>query len=343
MENKQEIIELEVPNAPSIPGLRFRRCLGYSDYPAMVALLNRCNQADGIDEVEDIEAFTSFYKNMKNVDKVKDLYVAEIDGEMVGFGRTGWAEIPAENQINYRSFFWVDPIWRNKGLGHAVFPILLARCNELAAEHSNEHLKHYQTFCAKSQESKIKLIEEFSFSPSRYFFSMKRDLHQPIQAQPLPQGLELRRVEPDHMERIFWALDEAFRDHWGHEDATEKDFQDWLKRAQTLPQRDPSIWVVAWDGDEVAGMVLNAVFAEENKVLARKWGWTDPICVRRPWRKRGLASALIMHSLVMFKDMGMDTAALGVDSNNPNGALGIYERCGFEAYQQFIAWEKPIG
>ncbi len=87
------------------------------------------------------------------------------------------------------------------------------------------------------------------------------------------------------------------RDSWGFVPGTEGDSQRWL----ASPTFDPSLWKVGWEGDEVAGMVLNFFNQAENQEYGRKRGWTDPICVRIPWRRRGLARALLVQSIHMFR------------------------------------------
>ena len=52
-------------------------------------------------------------------------------------------------------------------------------------------------------------------------------------------------------------------------------------------------------------------------------------------RGRGLASALLARVLAAARDEGYRTASLNVDTANPTGALGVYERAGFVAvYRQ---------
>jgi ribosomal protein S18 acetylase RimI-like enzyme len=87
---------------------------------------------------------------------------------------------------------------------------------------------------------------------------------------------------------------------------------------------------------------LNFVDAEANIQLNVKRGWTDPIFTRRPWRKRGLAHALLLRSLEMFKEMGMTEAMLGVDTQNPNGAFDLYEKCGFKSVMRSVVYEKAL-
>ena len=101
---------------------------------------------------------------------------------------------------------------------------------------------------------------------------------------------------------------------------------------------------MAWDieKNEVAGMVLNFVDWEANKALGKNRGYTEGISVRRPYRKLGIAKALIAMSFHLHKSLGLTEAALGVDAQNPNGALQLYESMGFAMKQQGTAFRKAM-
>jgi mycothiol synthase len=105
---------------------------------------------------------------------------------------------------------------------------------------------------------------------------------------------------------------------------------------------DPSLWLIAWDGDEIAGGVINSIYKDQNEALGLQRGWLDNVFTRRPWRRRGLARALIGRSLLLLRERGMTSAALGVDADNPQGALGLYEQAGFAVHDRFTAWRKPM-
>jgi len=153
---------------------------------------------------------------------------------------------------------------------------------------------------------------------------------------PLPAGLVVRTARREEYRKVFEADTEAFQDHWGFIPPAEEDFERWLGE----PTTDPDLWQVAWDGDQVAGNVLNFINEKENLEYNRKRGYTEGISVRRPWRRRGLARALLTRSLQMFKDMGMQEAALGVDSQNLNGALNLYESVGFRVVRREVVYRK---
>jgi len=106
------------------------------------------------------------------------------------------------------------------------------------------------------------------------------------------------------------------------------------------PELDTGLWRVAWDGDEVAGSVMNFIYPAENDALGVRRGWLDHVSVRRPWRRRGLASALIVASLHALRDAGMTEAALGVDAENPTGALQLYEGLGFLRTKRDLNYSK---
>jgi ribosomal protein S18 acetylase RimI-like enzyme len=260
-----------------------------------------------------------------------------VDGKPIAYARLNW-----DDELNgprrYFSGGNILPEWRRKGIGTAMLAHNEARLREIAAGHPAELAKVVDMAMADNQKGAMALAEKHGFKQERYFFLMLRPLDAPIPEAVIPEGLELRPATDAQMRQIWEAENEAFRDHWGHVEGTEEIYQRWVSD----PMQDPTLWKVAWDGDEVAGMVLNTLFKEENEKLGVKWGYTDPICVRRPWRRRGLARALILESLQMWKDMGFEHAALGVDTQNPSGALKLYEDAGYQVDERWIVYRKPM-
>ncbi|TFH36753.1 MAG: GNAT family N-acetyltransferase [Anaerolineales bacterium] len=89
-------------------------------------------------------------------------------------------------------------------------------------------------------------------------------------------------------------------------------------------------------------MVLARIDEVENRDLKRKRGYTEHVFVRRPWRQRGLAKALVVRSLRVLKERGMEEGELGVDSENESGAFGFYQRLGYETFSTDIWFRKPM-
>ena len=105
------------------------------------------------------------------------------------------------------------------------------------------------------------MLEKFGYQPARYEFMMKRLIDDPLPPAPMPAGLEVRPVLKEHIRQIWDAGDEAFKDHWGYVPSTELNYQDWMGWRGF----QPDLWKVAWDGDQIAGMVLNFIDNPENK------------------------------------------------------------------------------
>jgi ribosomal protein S18 acetylase RimI-like enzyme len=167
---------------------------------------------------------------------------------------------------------------------------------------------------------------------------MERPALDGIVLPPMPEGLEVRPVRDDQLRQLWDADVEAFADHWGGFDASDPRFEAW----RSDPKFDPTLFVVGWDGDEIAGGVINEINVAENAALGRRQGWLASVFVRRQWRRRGLARALVMRSLAILRDRGMTSAGLGVDADNANEALRLYAECGFEVTLKSTAYRKPL-
>jgi len=155
----------------------------------------------------------------------------------------------------------------------------------------------------------------------------------------LPGDLALRTYTPGLSEAVHAAFNEAFRDHWSPDSVSDEDWQMFFIERTSFR---PDLTYVVMAGDEVAGFSLNCVSAEENARHGRSEGWIEELAVRRPWRKRGVATALLCASLHAFKAEGLQYAMLGVDTENLCGALRVYERVGFTPVKRFVQFQKAV-
>jgi mycothiol synthase len=327
-----------LPDAPAIPGLTFRHFRGESDYPHMLAAINGSKKADGVERSDTLEDLANNYAHLENCDPFQDLLIAEVNGQVVAYSRVFWAK-QEDGTRTYTAFGFLLPEWRRKRIGTAMLNHGERRLREIAATHPRDGPCYFQAFFVdETEKGMLALLNKAGYTPIRYGFSMKRNLSEPFPDAPMPEGLEVRPVEKEHLRAIFDADMEAFRDHWGFVPPTENRFEGWISQ----PSFAPSLFKVAWDGDQVAGAVQNFIAAEENAEYNRKRGYTEGIFTRRPWRKRGLARSLIVQSMKMFKEMGMTETALGVDAENLSGALRLYESVGYHQVKKGITLRKPM-
>jgi GNAT superfamily N-acetyltransferase len=335
-----------LPDAPVIPGLSFRHFRKPEDYQNMATITRASATIDGTERSDTAEELAHFFAHLTNCDPFTDMIVAEIDPgdgrepEAIGYSRGTWRE-EGNGERRYMFFGRITPAWRRRGIGHAMLHWVEDRLREIAATHPAEITKYFLCFADQGEVSFAAMLEKSGYQPARYSFEMVRPDLEDIADFPLPAGLEIRPVLPEHYRAIWEADNEAFRDHWGFVEGSEEDYQAWLGDETTF---QPQLWQVAWDiaENQVAGQVRTFIDHEQNTLYNRQRGWTEFISVRRPWRRRGLARALIVCSLRAQKQAGMRESALWVDSENLSGATRVYEDCGFRTVKTTTIYKKPL-
>lgn len=326
-----------------ITGLRWRGFCGDPDYPKILTVVHGGAAVDGLERSEKLEDIINTYTHLHNCDPYTDMLIAEIDGEVVGYCRTWWAEEGSGQWVGFQ-LGNVLPQWRRKGIGSTFLRFSETRLCQIASQlKKNGQLAAdapclLDNFVSTSEIDRINLLEHRGYLAIRYAFEMVRTDLENIPDLPMPVGVEVREVKPEHMRLIWEASNEAFRDHWGYIPDPWEEYEQMMND----PDFDPSLLRVAWQDDQIAGMVLSFINKDENEMNGRKRGYTENICVRRPWRRLGLAKALIALSLITLKERGMTEAGLGVDAENTSGALHLYESMGYRVTKRSTIYRKPL-
>lgn len=180
-------------------------------------------------------------------------------------------------------------------------------------------------------------FESLGYEPTEWGAFLIRPHLDDVPDRQLPEGVEIRPVADDHIDTIWHAETEAFRDEWDSREPNEDDYREYVES----PHFDPSMWKVAWAGDVVVGQVRSYINRDENASRSCLRGYTEHISTHRDWRNRGIAAALLAASLVEVRDRGMTQAALGADTNNPGGAFHLYTSLGFEPQSFEAVYTKP--
>lgn len=324
----------------AVPGLRLRPYAGEADLPQVAFVMNAEFDADGRPGRTSVEELAAEYGHPSAAfDSLRDVTVAEVDGRIVGLG---WRSVieTTDGLLEHRMDGVVHPAWRRRGVGRTLFAenerLQLARAGDRSASGARRPV--LGSWCGSTSAGAIALLEANGFVRARWFFDMVRPDLDDVPDVPMPDGLEVRPVTPELAHAVFRADVEAFNDHWGGFDRSDEQFQRWLE----APSNDLALWITAFDGAEVAGGVINVIDDATNEALGIRRAWLASVFTRRRWRRRGLARALIARSLVALRERGMTTAALGVDADNPSGALGLYEDLGFAVDYRSTAWRREV-
>lgn len=328
---------LKVPESPPVDGLVFRAFEGEKDYQRMADIVNACNDVDHLDRFATKQDIANAYNHLVNCNPYEDMLFAELHHMTCAYCRVSWRDENERTGIYWHIGF-VMPGMRQNGIGRAMLRFSQSRLRSIAKAHPDHVERFFESYAVDTELATTRLLESEGYLPERHFYLMVRSNLENIPETRLPENLEIRPVKPSQYQAIHAASVEAFRDHWGFSEETEPTVQEWVED----PNFDPTLWRVAWDGEQVAGMVLGYINQDENDKFNRKRGYPENICVRRPWRKRGLARALLIDSLKAIKNRGMDEAALGVDTQNLTGALGLYESVGFKPVKRSTVYRKPF-
>lgn len=233
---------------------------------------------------------------------------------------------------NLRTDGYAHPQFKNLGIGTT----LLRRVEARAREDMQLAVPDLRVFLRSTIDSRDATSHELhkaeNYSPKRYHWRMEIKLESAPPPAVFPAGVELRPfVRAEHEVAVWQAQNEAFRDHWG---SHEMSLSDWQHGKFNSEDFDPSLWVIAWEGNEIAGFSQNR--------YRMGIGWVSTLGVRRPWRKKGLGLALLLQSFGEFYKRGKDTIGLGVDASNPTGATRLYQRAGMYIASEFLTYEKEL-
>jgi ribosomal protein S18 acetylase RimI-like enzyme len=322
---------------PPIPGLVLRGFSGEEDFPEMRRVKLAAEAADGVDQPVTLEDFAVVYRHLQNCDPATDMVLAEIDGDLVAYGRVTWWEEYAGAR-RYTPFCFLAPEGRGRSLGTAMLAHGEARLREIAAGHPADGERTFEVQHNDAEAGAAALYAAAGYSPVLHGADMVRPNLEDIPNAPLPDGLIVRPPRDGEVRKVWDAEVEAFQDHLGAAPPGEEGFREMLDS----PYHDPSLWRVGWDGDEVAGQVRSFINAPENEAMGRRRGYTENISVRRPYRRRGLARALLVQSLHAVRERGMEEAALGVLTENLHGAFRLYESVGFRVVRSWTTLRKPL-
>jgi mycothiol synthase len=328
---------LELKDSPPIHGLKFRNFRGESDFPSMVAVTIGMREADQQDYVVSTEDLANEFEHTEGFHPTKDVLIAEVDGHVIGWARVWRTKDPAGLAL-YNHFVDLLPDWYGKGIRVVMLRHNELRLKEIADQHNEGADRMFQSTAADTETDWMSVLKSEDYKIFRYGFSMVRPNLEEIPNLPLPEGIEVHSVEPENYRSIIDAWNEACKDMRGQIPISDEDFKGFQKSSIF----DPSLWQIAWYKDQVVGTTVNWINQQENEEFSRKRGHVELISVRRPWRGKGIAKALIARSLKLLKSRGMTEAALGVDAENPSGALQLYRKMGFEVVKRGGIYRKPL-
>jgi mycothiol synthase len=180
----------------------------------------------------------------------------------------------------------------------------------------------------------LEALEQRGFRLVRHSHRMLTALAEASPEPVWPAGIVLRTFEPGD-ERVFYEVQqETFRDSW---EPIDEPYDEWAHWLLSPPSFAPDLWFLAHENGDPAGIAI----CHPHRARA-DLGWIRILGVRRPWRRRGLGRALLLHAFAQFRGRGFSKAGLGVDAESLTGANRLYEEVGMRVASRFDIYEKVV-
>ncbi len=325
-----------------LPAIAALKPLTANDAKMLVALTEACRQVDAIETVQSEEQIRFQFQTPGVQFEGNAWLLQNPDGD-VPIAAIICVPLPGEDGDIIQIDVTVHPDYRMDGLEDLLF--------EYAVAHSVNYLQlgarkgKIQAGCRSDRQAKIELFTRFGLAPIRYFHTLERSLSADIDVVPSPEGITIRSLNPIvDFKLLYIALSESFKDHFNPMEFTEEQVMHWISSSEFAPGL--SLLAIQCDGDEqadAAGICLNRIRHGFNIANDKKEGEINALGVRREFRRRGIARALLTASMALLREQGLETAILSVDSENPLGATDLYASVGFRQRKTSIVFEyqKP--
>ena len=324
-----------LPDVPNVPGLTFRP-LRAGDAAALVAVQEGRKEHDRIDPLSTFEGVPSLEQaawwvaHMAETQRLDTVLVAEVDGAVIGYTWLEWWTETTSVRL-FLSQAALLPEWRGRGIGTAMLGWAEARLRAVAVGQAETGPAFFGANATETEADDAALLHDAGYQPAFTMTELERsDLDAPRETV-LPEGLALRPLEPEHLLAVGRSVTGAYTESTFSTEPSEDTDRE---KAEWLAGFDPSLCFVAWEGEQVAGQVICR--------LDKGRGELAEVSVRTPWRRRGLAKALLTQALRAFHGRGVTRVRLHTVAENQYGSVRLYRSVGFEPIKDHVRYRKPM-
>ncbi len=257
--------------------------------------------------------------------------VTETGGDVAGY-------LYVESDPPYTEVFGIGVValrHHGRGLGAAVVRECERRAQRFVALADPEVRVVMHAGSLADEPRVAALLQAHGYREVRRFTAMRIDFDGAPAAPGRVDAIEIRCLRPGEERAVYACLAEAFADHWGETWPTE---EAWMHHHVAAADADPGLWQLAWHGSELAGALVAEPRSGEDPAL----GYVSALGVRRAYRRRGIAQALLRTSFRQLHARGAAGVSLHVDTESTTGATRVYERAGMIAQPRFATWEKEL-
>ncbi len=311
-------------------------------------------------EKTDVDAWAALLADVQEVDQDGENYDAEdlleelsdpklkagldsvglwADGAMVAYGIVHWSKNLVDvDRLSTDAA--VRPVARRRGLGRALMTWMIGRAQELHEEHHPEAAEaEINAGTLSTNVGAAALFSSLGFEECRYFFEMRRSFDSAVPVVDVPEGLRLVPFDPSYDEALRLTHNEVFMDHWGSTPKDEETWKVWFTGSRSFRG---NLSFLVLDGEKIVAYANGFEYEADTAVTGIREVYVGQVGTVRSHRGRGLAAVALAALMREAERTGFKRASLGVDADNPTGALGLYERLGFEQDKKSITYRLPL-
>ena len=310
------------------------------DLPETVELINSdCRELKGVEAMYSIADIGNEWQS-PGFDLATDTQVTLApNGKIVGYYEF-WDLL--DLHVRFDCWGCIHPDFKDMGIGTHLLSWVDQHAMQSVAKAPDGARVILRAFVLSINQSVGNLLQKTGYQLIRHNLRMVTELNGQPPVPQWPDGITVRTMQLGQDEgALVRAIRDSFKDHWGYvESSYEKELEHWLHRIHSDQSFDPGLWFLAMDRDEIAGISLCRAKTYDDPDM----GWVSTLGVRRPWRKRGLGLALLLHSFHSLYLHGFRKIGLGVDAQSLTGATRLYEKAGMHSDpdRQYSIYEKVL-
>lgn len=305
------------------------------DLPGMAAANQRMRDRTGILEPITAASMRHGYTHLVNSDPRTDCIIVELDGVTAGYARAEWHDLTDGDRV-YELTTVVEPAAWGRGVADEMLHWGEARLRAIARAHASDRRSWYGNYAFGDNPEVTDALVRRGYVAVRWDAEMLRPDLEDIPDAPVTEGYVLRTPEETELPAVHEMAVAAFAEHWGEWEADEQSYAEWVEDPDF--RRDLVVVAFAADGSPAA-YVANVLEPMPDGSVR---GLLDGVATHPGHRRRGLARAAIAESLRRLRDAGASSAYLGVDTDNHNRALALYESCGFRKVSGATSYRRPF-